>query len=77
MHTPHFLLQPYVVCVNKHTAGSPPVQLLAQIHDELLFEVPEAYVTATAAAVRHVMEGASMRQSHARTIAAQHCCIDM
>lgn len=38
-------------------AGLPTARLLAQIHDELLFEVPEARLLAVAAAVRAVMEG--------------------
>ena len=38
-------------------AGAPAARLLAQIHDELLFEVPEAQVGTTAAVVRHIMEG--------------------
>ena len=33
-------------------------KMLLQVHDELLFEVPEAEVQATAAAVKQVMEGA-------------------
>jgi DNA polymerase-1 len=32
--------------------------MLLQVHDELLFEVPEAVVEATARAVKRVMEGA-------------------
>lgn len=38
-------------------AGVTAARLLAQIHDELLFEVPHGRVGETAAAVRHVMEG--------------------
>ena len=38
-------------------AGNPAARLLAQMHDELLFEVPEAQVGETAMAVRRVMEG--------------------
>ncbi len=34
-------------------------RMLLQVHDELLFEVPEAEVEATAALVREVMEGAA------------------
>jgi DNA polymerase-1 len=33
-------------------------RMLLQVHDELLFEVPEAEAEATAATVRAVMEGA-------------------
>ena len=33
--------------------------MLLQVHDELVFEVPEAEATATAALVREVMEGAA------------------
>jgi DNA polymerase-1 len=33
-------------------------RMLLQVHDELLFEVPEAEVEATARVVRMVMEGA-------------------
>jgi DNA polymerase-1 len=33
-------------------------RMLLQVHDELLFEVPEAEAEATAALVRAVMEGA-------------------
>jgi DNA polymerase-1 len=32
--------------------------MLLQVHDELLFEVPEAEVAVTAAVVKQVMEGA-------------------
>ena len=32
-------------------------RMLLQVHDELVFEVPEAEVEATGAAVRGVMEG--------------------
>src|SRR5215468_1041641 len=35
-------------------------RMLLQVHDELLFEVPEAEVEATAALVKTVMEGATM-----------------
>ena len=34
--------------------------MLLQVHDELLFEVPEAEVEATAALVKTVMEGATL-----------------
>ncbi len=37
-----------------------PARMLLQVHDELLFEVPEDHVDATIAAVRDVMEAASM-----------------
>ena len=33
--------------------------MLLQVHDELLFEVPEAEIEATTALVRKVMEGAA------------------
>ncbi len=33
--------------------------MLLQVHDELVFEVPEAEVEATAALVRRIMEGAA------------------
>jgi DNA polymerase-1 len=33
--------------------------MLLQVHDELLFEVPEAELEATSALVREVMEGAA------------------
>jgi DNA polymerase-1 len=33
-------------------------RMLLQVHDELLFEVPEAEADATAAVVKRVMEGA-------------------
>ena len=68
--TPHNILQPYL-CVHMHAAGGPSVQLLAQIHDELLFEVPEAHVGATAAAVRGIMEGAGISSWCVRTTAVQ------
>jgi DNA polymerase-1 len=35
-------------------------RMLLQVHDELLFEVPEAEVEATAALVKTVMEGATL-----------------
>lgn len=35
-----------------------PARLVAQIHDELLFEVPEAQLTPTASVVQRIMEGA-------------------
>ncbi len=41
------------------SAGGQPARLLAQIHDELLFEVPQGQLRATAAAVQRVMEGVS------------------
>ncbi|MCW2246726.1 DNA polymerase-1 [Azospirillum fermentarium] len=41
------------------TAASPRSRLLLQVHDELLFEVPEDEVEALSAAVRTVMEGAA------------------
>ncbi len=34
-------------------------RMLLQVHDELLFEVPEAQLDQTAATVRSVMEGAA------------------
>lgn len=34
-------------------------RMLLQVHDELLFEVPEAEVAALAALVKRVMEGAA------------------
>lgn len=37
-----------------------PARMLLQVHDELLFEVPEAAVDETIAVVREVMEGASL-----------------
>ncbi|MCB1367334.1 MAG: DNA polymerase I [Rhodobacteraceae bacterium] len=37
-----------------------PARMLLQVHDELIFEVPEASVDQTIAAVRAVMEGAAM-----------------
>jgi hypothetical protein len=52
-------------------AGAPAARLLAQIHDELLFEVPEAQVGATAAAVRQVMEGRGL-SVYCRSTAAVH-----
>lgn len=54
--------QPYGIMVHdgvNAAAGAAPARLLAQIHDELLFEVPDAQVAATTAAVRRIMEGAS------------------
>ena len=36
-----------------------PAKMLLQVHDELLFEVPEAEVEKTSALVREVMEGAT------------------
>ena len=39
-------------------AGRLAARMLLQVHDELLFEVPEAEVEATVAAVRAVMENA-------------------
>jgi DNA polymerase-1 len=35
-------------------------RMLLQVHDELLFEVPDAEVGATAALVKTVMEGATL-----------------
>ena len=35
-------------------------RMLLQVHDELLFEVPEAELDATAAVVKKVMEGAAL-----------------
>lgn len=40
-------------------AASPRARLLLQVHDELLFEVPQDEVEALSAAVRDVMEGAA------------------
>jgi len=37
-----------------------PARMLLQVHDELIFEVPEASVDATISTVREVMESASM-----------------
>jgi len=34
-------------------------RMVLQVHDELLFEVPEAQLQATAALVKQVMEGAA------------------
>jgi DNA polymerase-1 len=36
-----------------------PARMLLQVHDELLFEVPEAHVEETIATARAVMEGAA------------------
>ncbi|MBT6205024.1 MAG: DNA polymerase I, partial [Rhodospirillaceae bacterium] len=40
-------------------AGLTSARMLLQVHDELLFEVPEAQAEATAACVKQVMEGAA------------------
>ncbi len=40
------------------TGGGLHARMLLQVHDELLFEVPEAEIDATAATVKGVMEGA-------------------
>jgi DNA polymerase-1 len=54
-------------------------RMLLQVHDELVFEVPEAEVPATAALVREVMEGAatisvplSVEVGHGRSWAEAH-----
>jgi DNA polymerase-1 len=39
-------------------------RMLLQVHDELLFEVPEAEIEATKALVREVMEGAAAPAVH-------------
>ncbi|MDX3900716.1 MAG: DNA polymerase I [Sphingobium sp.] len=39
--------------------GLPGVRMLLQVHDELVFEVPESDVEAASAVIRHVMEGAA------------------
>ncbi|MEM9429543.1 MAG: DNA polymerase, partial [Pseudomonadota bacterium] len=36
-----------------------PARMLLQVHDELLFEVPEAHVEETISVVRTVMEAAA------------------
>ena len=41
-----------------------PAKMLLQVHDELLFEVPEAAVEETIETVRRVMEGASLPAVH-------------
>ncbi|MEL6426289.1 MAG: DNA polymerase, partial [Pseudomonadota bacterium] len=41
-----------------------PARMLLQVHDELLFEVPEAAVDDTIAAMRTVMEGAAAPAVH-------------
>ncbi len=38
--------------------------MLLQVHDELLFEVPEGEANATGATVREVMEGAAKPAVH-------------
>jgi DNA polymerase-1 len=40
-------------------AGLPGVKMLLQVHDELVFELPEADVEAASAVIRHVMESAA------------------
>ncbi len=40
-------------------AGLPGVRMLLQVHDELVFELPEADVKAASAIIRRVMEGAA------------------
>jgi DNA polymerase-1 len=40
-------------------AGLGNVQMLMQVHDELVFEVPEADVDAASAVIRAVMSGAA------------------
>ncbi len=40
-------------------AGLPGVRMLLQVHDELVFEVPESDVEAASAVIRAVMEGAA------------------
>jgi DNA polymerase-1 len=42
-------------------------RMLLQVHDELVFEVPEKETKATAALVKHVMEGA-VGPSHALSV---------
>ena len=40
-------------------AGLPDVKMLLQVHDELVFELPEGDVEAASAVIRHVMESAA------------------
>ena len=40
-------------------AGLPQVRMLLQVHDELVFELPEAQVEAASAVIRQVMENAA------------------
>lgn len=42
-----------------NVAGLPNVRMLLQVHDELVFELPEADVKAASAVIRHVMEMAA------------------
>lgn len=42
-----------------NAAGLPNVRMLLQVHDELVFELPEADVKAASAVIRHVMEMAA------------------
>ncbi|TAJ73039.1 MAG: hypothetical protein EPO45_19505, partial [Sphingobium sp.] len=40
-------------------AGLPGVRMLLQVHDELVFELPEGDVDAASAVIRRVMESAA------------------
>lgn len=47
-------------CIWKESAGNPPIRLIAQLHDELIFEVDTSEVAVQDAVqvVKKVMEGA-------------------